>query len=117
MRSRAFTAGCPAAAAALKYARHVRLPAPARRCERLTVLIGAGESTEIRPVARSGARDEKTHLILLRRDARDATAANTAIPIAPEIKFVIEKPLLFESTHSWMGTLEMESSYLRINFR
>src|SRR5688572_25641356 len=29
MRSRALTAGWPAAAAALKYARHVRLPAPA----------------------------------------------------------------------------------------
>jgi hypothetical protein len=34
------------------------------------VLIGAGESTEIRSVAGSSARDEKTHLILLRRDAK-----------------------------------------------
>jgi hypothetical protein len=34
------------------------------------MLIGPGESTEIRPVARSGARDEKTHLILLRRDGQ-----------------------------------------------
>src|SRR5574341_1318034 len=39
-----------------------------RRRERLTVLIGAGESTEIRPVTGSGAGDEKTHLVLLRRD-------------------------------------------------
>src|SRR5262245_45473327 len=29
IRSFAFTAGCPLAAAALRYARHVRLPAPA----------------------------------------------------------------------------------------
>ena len=32
----------------------------------LTLLIRAGKSTEICPVARAGARDEKAHLILLR---------------------------------------------------
>jgi hypothetical protein len=34
------------------------------------VLVGAGESAEIRTVARPGAGDEETHLILLRVDAQ-----------------------------------------------
>src|SRR5687768_3352847 len=42
------------------------VPGSRGRGKCLTLLIRAGESTEIGPVARAGARDEKTHLILLR---------------------------------------------------
>ena len=56
MRSRTFTAGCPAAAAALELRlRHVTVARAGGRSERLTDLIGAGESAEIRAVARVAA--------------------------------------------------------------
>ena len=40
------------------------------RGERLAVLVGAREPAEVGPVARTGARDEETHLILLRGHAQ-----------------------------------------------
>ena len=65
MRSRAFTAGCPAAGRGAQIRAPRAIPCASGRCERLTTAYRRRRVHRDSPVARSSARDEKTHLILL----------------------------------------------------
>src|SRR5688500_5940669 len=93
MRSRAFTAGCPPIAAALRYARHVRLPAPAAAASVWQCLSAPASPPRLAPLPGPALVMKNDILLPCAETPREAAAANTATPRKPVIHFVMKLSL------------------------
>src|SRR5688572_8186706 len=93
IRSFALTAGCPAAAAALRYARQVRLPAPAAAASVWQCLSAPLRPPKLAPLPEPTLVTKNVIGFGCCADSpNDATSRNTTMPSTADIALTIDTP-------------------------